>query len=78
VTELNWQIVATGAFIAIAVVIVLRRLFKLLSSPAAGCGAACSGCAKHDSAKGWTPDGFVSLDSLVKAGSSLKESKSSK
>jgi hypothetical protein len=35
VTELNWQIVATGAFIAIAVAIVLRRLIKLLSSPAA-------------------------------------------
>jgi hypothetical protein len=78
VTELNWQIVATVAFIAIAVVIVLRRLIKLLSSPAAGCGSACTGCAKQDSVPGATPDGFVSLDSLVKASSALRESKSGK
>jgi hypothetical protein len=76
VTEPNWQIVATVAFIAIAVVIVLRRLIKLLSAPAAGCGTACSGCAKQGSVTGATPDGFVSLDSLVKSSSSLKESKS--
>ncbi len=76
-TELNWQIVATGAFIAIAVAIVLRRLIKLLSSPAAGCGTGCNGCAKQASpGPGLTTDGFVSLDSLVKASSSLKESKS--
>jgi hypothetical protein len=77
VSELNWQIVATVAFIAIAIVIVLRRLIRLLASPAAGCGAGCNGCAKQAvPGSGPTTDGFVSLDSLVKAGSSLKESKS--
>ena len=71
-TELSWQIVATGAFIAIAVAIVLRRLIRLLSSPAAGCGSACTGCAKQMSG-GSQPNGFVSLDSLVKSSAAVKE-----
>lgn len=73
---LDWQIVATGALIAIAVIIVFRRLIKLLRSPAAGCGSGCNGCAKQGPAPGTTADGFVSLESLVKASSSLKDSKS--
>ena len=73
---LDWQIVATGVLIAVAVTIMIRRLIRLLRSPAAGCGSACSGCAKQSSVSGKTPDGFVSLDSLVKSSSSLKDSKS--
>lgn len=68
--DVNWQFVATIACIALAAVIVLRRIVRLFRSPASGCGSACSGCSKQGSSP--TADGFVSLDSLVKGTASLK------
>ncbi len=66
----NWQIVATGVCIAVAALMVLRRVIRLFSpSSQSGCQTGgCSACPSHQpsDAPPQTP-GFVSLESLVKS-----------
>ena len=75
-TGIDWQIVATIACIVLAAGIVLRRVIRLFSASRSGCGSACAGCVKQPTG-GSQPNGFVSLDSLVKSSVAVKETTSS-
>ena len=79
VTLPNWQIVATAACIALAALIVLRRLIGLLSaSGPTGCQTGgCSECpTQHQAGSTPTAHDFVSLESLVKSSTTVKEPQS--
>ena len=72
----NWQIVATAACIALAALIVLRRLIGLFST-SSGTGCQTGGCSECPSQnqEGSTPAAhdFVSLESLVNSSTTVKD-----
>jgi hypothetical protein len=72
----NWQTVATAACIALAVLIVVRRLVGLFStSRSSGCQTGCTACPSRpgDGAAPTNHD-FVSVQSLVDSSQAFKES----